>query len=226
MYLALVAIGLTAVGMLAVACGDGASDTPTVLSSPTPSTATPTPAAEVVTSSPTATSAPGKAPGGCLSGELAYVDPDGRFAFCYPSDMEFFTGVRRGINDAGVAVHGLGAGGLYPVEGDASLLSVGLNWQIGQSSINGKPCTSGDFGIGEERIEPIVISGRTGLVCFQDRYHPDAPDVVWRINQRAEVPVDNGVYVVIDVTYAPALGRAGIPAEQLAARFLESVVVY
>src|SRR5437773_5860161 len=124
---------------------------------PSPSPATPTPSASSLTPTP---ASGGQAPGGCVSGELVYQDPAGRFAFCYPADMQLGT-------DTGPtsAVHGIAAGVRYPLDGEADSLAVSLVWQSTPSSIDGRPCTSGEFIVKEERGEPCVISGLSGQAC-------------------------------------------------------------
>jgi hypothetical protein len=153
-----------------------------------------------------------------VSGELVYQDPAGRFAFCYPNDMQLST-------DAGPAsdLYGIAVSVRYPKERDDDFLRAGLYWA--SSDVTGKPCTSGEYHIRNERLEPYVISGITGTACLQDRYRQDAPDILWRRNTRVELPMENGGLVIVDITYAPAFTSAGRAVDQLIARFLDSTLL-
>jgi hypothetical protein len=168
----------------------------------------------------------GQAPDECTSAEKAYVDPDARFAFCYPTDMSLSTDTGPRSN-----VHGMAVSVFYQLENYADPMYAGVVWQSTQSSFDGKPCSSGEYDSRNEKVEPFVISGLTGEACFQDRYRPDAPDGLWRKNTRVEMPVaaDGGAaggYVIVDVTYTPGSERGGQPAETIVRRFFDSVTIY
>ena len=181
-------------------------------------TATPTPTPALT---PTPTPAPeegGKAPKGCLAGELAYVDPDGRFAFCYPTDMGLFT-VDTGEGIAVTVMHPLG-------QENRVVVNFGLSAQL--RSITGAPCIDSPLLIMNRRIEDFFIAGRTVQACFQDHFDVDEagnPTAVVHKTIEMEVPVATGFVHVDAASTGPDFQRLGVPLQDIVLRILDSAAI-
>jgi hypothetical protein len=185
-----------------------------VVAQPT-ATPTPTPPPSAIQPSPTPTTAPGgMAPDGCLASELVYADPGGRFAFCYPADMELAT-VR--------GEEGIGATVQYPVN-DTDRVVVTFGWEQSPSY---KPCIESPTIIKNARIENLLIAGKTVSACFQDHYDPSRPDVFLHTTIDFAVPAATGTPVLVLVAHTgPNSVRNGVPVAIIAMRILHSAVVY
>ena len=195
-----------------------ASATPTPAATKTP-TATPTPPA-----APTPATEGGQAPKGCLRTELAYVDPGGRFAFCYPADMELVT-VDTGEGIAPTVRHAMtDVSQLQP-----NTASLTFSWQSQRHSMTGDPCTDSPFLIQNRRIENFSIGGRTVAACLQDHYDRDqagSATVLLYKTLEMEVPAASG-FVGVYVAYTgPDFVRQGIAVDLIGGRILDSAAIY
>lgn len=211
-----------------VACDEAGGEKPPptateqATASPTP---TPTPAL-AVTPTPAATPATegGQAPNECLTSERAYVDPDGRFAFCYPADMELVT-VDTGEGIAPTVRHPItNVNQLEP-----NTASVTFVWQSQRHSITGDPCTDSPFLIQNRRIENFSIGGRSVDACLQDHYDRDDagnPTVLLYKTLEMEVPAASGFLEVYAAYTGPGFVRQGIALELIAGRILHSAIIY
>jgi len=219
----LVALALAAGGAGAYLWLSSAGSTEEVVVQPTP---TPTTAATAVPSltptavpSPTPTPLPGgKAPDGCTSTEKAYVDPDGRFAFCYPSDMELVK-VDTGEGIAPTVMHPLG---------QENRLVVNLVWtaQGRDGVVPNAPCIPSMPITKNERILDFDFSGTTVPACFQDHYDAQRPDVLRYRSIDFEVPAKGGGVVQVSVALGgPDFRRDATPLDQMAGRILDSAVI-
>ena len=189
---------------------------PVALASPTATSAaeaSPTP-----TAAPTATEVAGKAPDGCLPTELAYVDPAGRFAFCYPKDMELIT-TDEGGNGTGAIIR-------HPIT-DRDRVVATFGWIKSRSSGTGDPCVDADYSIiKNQTVADYILSGKAVPTCFQDRYALKEPDVLENKAVRMEVPAAGGGFVGILVVYGrPGSERIGVAVDDIAMRILTSTVV-
>ena len=203
----------------ALACGEEealpqTSDTPTA--SPSLATATATPSPEAAATSSPAASPGGKAPDGCLSTERAYVDPAGRFAFCYPSDMELI------LTDSG---HGPA-----PTVGhreETNRVTIVFVWQ---PDLRPEPCLP-SYPLQEQNkvVRDFVLSNKTGKACYQDHYERDKagnPTTLVKRSIDIQVPIASGnVYVYVALT-GPDWVRQGVAVDDIASRALDSAVIY
>ncbi len=169
---------------------------------------------------PPAPAEEGKAPGGCSAGELAYVDPDGRFAFCYPADMELVT-VDTGEGIAPTVMHALG---------EEKRVVVNVGWAPQRRSISGEACIDSPYLIQNQKIEDFLIGGRAVQACFQDHYdRDDAGNPTTLVYQtiEMEVPVANG-FIHVDAAYfgGAEAERNGTPVKEMALRLLNSAAIY
>jgi len=188
-------------------------------------TATPTGtavASATPTASPSSTPLPGgKAPEGCASSEKAYVDPDARFAFCYPIDM-----------DMEVSTSGTGEGQavtvMHPLWQDNRVVA---NWGwVFQGRVGlepDAPCIPSPTIIKNRTIRELTIDSKVVKACFQDHYDRTRPEVLLYKTIQMEVPAKSGDVVQIEVaSFGPSWIRNDIPSEELVTRILDSSVVY
>jgi hypothetical protein len=161
----------------------------------------------------------GQAPKGCLSTELAYVDPAGRFAFCYPKDMKLLT-TDEGHNGTGAIVR-------HPIS-DRDRVVATFGWNLYRSSVTGDPCIAAEsLIVKNQTVADYSLSGKTVPTCFQDRYALKQPQVIEDKVVRMEVPAAGGGFVAVFLAYGgPDFQRDGLPVEDIALRFLDSVVIY
>jgi hypothetical protein len=180
--------------------------TPTV----TPTDATPT-------STPERTPTPlpgGKAPEGCVSSEKAYVDPDGRFAFCYPSDMQLTT-VDPGDGTTAVTVQ-------YPAD-ENNTVSATIGWIRDPYS----SCIDSMLVVKNRRMEDFSFAEETVKACFQDHYDPSRPDTLVQSTVDFRVFTADGRPVQVLAVYGgPEFDRQGVAVTEIAMRLLDSSVVY
>ena len=205
---ALVLVGGSAGAYLAVTSEDSVEEA-TVAQPTAAPTPTPTPAeGPLPTATPTAIPAPaaegGKAPDGCLAGELAYVDPDGRFAFCYAADMELVT-VDTGEGIAPTVRH--------PVT-DVNRVVVTFVWtaegRVGV--VPNAPCFENMPIVKNERIEEHVFAARNVQACFQDHYDPAQPEVLSYTSVDFEIAVSTGGVIQVSIAQTgPDWMRQGVP---------------
>ena len=185
--------------------------TPTQQTAATP-TPEPTPAPDP-DPTPTPTPAPstegGQAPKGCLPTELAYVDPDGRFAFCYPSDMELAT-----IDSQ----DGIQAANVQQANTEPQQVAVNVAWRPERRSATGELCSASPFIVKNRRIEVLSISGRSIEACMQDHYDPSQPDVLLHTTIEIEVPSTGGGFVRVFAGYTE-------PDAAVVVRILDSVLI-
>ena len=209
----LILLATIALATTAAACGDAEEVSPatqgTVTDAATPSSAAPLPTTPTV----------GKAPDGCLTGELAYSDPAGRFAFCYPNDMELVV-VDSGQGPGPTVRHR---------ESEKNRVSVTFgSWAAGKRSASGEICVDSPHLIQNRRHGQLVIGGAAVDACFQDLYERDKAGSASYLLYRAvavEIPVATG-FMYIDSTYSgPEWQRAGTPVEQIMTRVLDSAVI-
>lgn len=184
----------------------------------TPSALTPV----ATTAAPSASDAPppegGKAPDGCLQGEKAYVDPEGRFAFCYLEGM----GIATVDTD-----DGFGVTAMHPLEQDNRVI-VNVVWttiaRLGWVDI--APCIDSPEIIKNRELRPITIDGVTVEACFQDHYDPLDPDLLKYQTIQAEVPATDDSVVRYNIAITgPDFVRDGKPSEDLAQRVIDSSVI-
>ena len=185
---------------------------------------TPTPTATTVPSltataapSPTPTPLPGgKAPDDCAASEKAYVDPDGRFAFCYPADMELVT-VDAG--DGTTAAHVS-----HPTEQDDNRVTVSFGLRVEPYS----PCGIDTMDIVKnQRVSEFTFAGRTVEACFRDHFDRTQPDILRRKTIDFMVPAKGSDSLIVFASYGgPDWVRQGVPVEDVALRVLDSAAIY
>ena len=185
---------------------------------------TPTPTA-ITVPSPTPTAAPspsptllpgGKAPNDCAPTESAYVDPAGRFAFCYLKDMELVT-VDAG--DGTTAVHVS-----HPTGQDDNRVTVSFGLRVEPYS----PCGIDTMDIiKNQRVRDFVFAGRTVEACFRDHYDRTQPDLLRRKTIDFMVAAKGSDPLIVFASYGgPAWVRQGVPVEDIALRVLDSAAIY
>ena len=179
---------------------------PVVEASPTPDL-TPAPAPSP-TPTPAATQVAGKAPDGCLSTELAYVDPAGRFAFCYPKDMEFSapdTGF-EGLKEADV--------------GSVAQPSQELI-RFGVINIPYRTCDLDLMTIARNiTVDDLTVDSQTVKACHKDHYDRKQADAFLFHTIDFAVTTEDGRPVVVYVNYS------GAEEEEVVKRVLYSTVIY
>jgi hypothetical protein len=195
------------------------SEAPSVVPSPTPTfaaTLSPTPPSEPAATPAETTAPPGKAPDGCVSGENAYVDSDGRFAFCYRSDMELAT-VKTADGIAPTVMHGLD---------EKNRVVVNLGWGPQHRNITGDPCVDYPPIEKNKRTEDFTISGRIVAACYVDHFDPLRPDVMDYKAIDMEVPTEGGGFVRVSIAYTgPDWTRGGVSVESIGERIVDSLVI-
>ena len=175
---------------------------------------TATPTAEV---SPTQTAAPtptatapagGKAPDGCLPTELAYTDPDGRFAFCYPADKELAapdTGF-EGLKEANVR---------SPAQANRDLVRFGV------INIPYRTCDLDLMTIARNiTVDDLTVDSQTVKACHKDHYDRKQADAFLFHTIDFAVTTEDGRPVVVYVNYS------GAEEEDVVKRVLTSTVIY
>ena len=165
--------------------------------------------------SPTPTPLPGgKAPEGCVADEKAYVDPDGRFAFCYPKDMEVTTADTK-FGTAVNVTHPLG-------EDNRVTFSAGGTIDPYQPCIIESPTI-----VKNERIEALSVDGETVQACFRDHYDQAQPDVLLYKSIDFMIKTEDGRPVIAVITYSgPDFERAGVPLKEVVMRMMGSAAIY
>ena len=176
-------------------------------------------AAPSPTPTPGATEVAGKAPDGCLSTELAYVDPGARFAFCYLKDAELTT--VDGLDDG---VYLPAAHVFYPPRhNNIVTISFGIViWPY-------EPCKIDSMDIlKNERTEQISVDGQSVEACRKDRYAQKQPDKYVGTHVLFRLITDKGEPVLVEVSYIePDPARAGMLIEnRVVSRVLDSTVIY
>lgn len=196
----------------------GGGEEEAVVVQPTP-TAQPSPSATAVptvtdTPAPQPTPEAGKAPDGCLESEKAYVDPDGRFAFCYPGDMELAT---------------------VDTDGDAAAAHVTYsteqpNWVSVSFGIVVEPYELCGFDsptiVKKQRIAELIVSGQTVQACYKDHYDPSNPDSLLYKSIEFEMKMGGKPLFVLAGYSGPDFQRGGVPLEEVVMRVLDSTLVY
>ncbi len=218
----LVALALAGGGVGAyfwLSSGGGTEEATVAQPTPTPTaTAAPTVTPTVTpTAEPTPTPTPlpgGKAPEGCASTEKAYVDPDGRFAFCYPADMEVAT-VDAGDGTTAVTVQ-------YPA-GANNTVSATVGWIREPYS----PCIDSMLVVKNRRIENFSFAGKIVKACFQDHYDPARPDTLVQSSLDFRVfTSDDRPVQVLAVYGGPNFERQGVAVADIAMRIVASTVIH
>lgn len=214
---ALLAVGGSAAGaaVYLVKSGETAGDAlpPAVVqTSPEPSPAVTT--AEEPAPATSATKG-GQAPDACLTGESAYVDPDGRFAFCYPAEMELVT-----VDTP----QGLAATVQFPPVDDPRMVTVTATYGLVEDPF--QLCNDSPFVIGNERIEDLMVAGVTVQACFQEHFDRSQPPVLLFTTVEFIVPTKSGTPVQVLIGYGPPdRVRDGVSVRDIAFRTLQSAVV-
>ncbi len=188
---------------------------PAATSQETPSTLAAPAEESQLASAPTPVPAPaeeGKAPDGCSAGELAYVDPDSRFAFCYPADME----VAQADTGSGIA-----ANVRDPADTKGELHII-FGLRVEPYSLCG---IDSDTIVRNEKIEPFVIDGNSVQACFKDHFDPVQPDVLLFKTIDFMVTTEGGRPVIVLVTHSPSATRNAVPVQDIAARILHSAAI-
>jgi hypothetical protein len=197
---------------------DEVSRPPSVLDTPEPSATataveTPTP-----TSTPERTPTPlpsGKAPNDCATSEKVSLDSKGRFAFCYPADMEL---VKSEGADGAVAVH-------------VSYRADEPNWIDVSFGLDVEPYDTCGFQeitlVKNQRTADIVVDGQQVVACFKDHYEYKSPDVLFFKSIEFQTTTEDGKPVIVRAAYSgPDFERDGVPSEEVVMRILGSSVVY
>jgi len=179
-----------------------------------PAAETPTPTASTASPSPTMAPTPlpgGKAPDDCATTEKSYVDPDGRFAFCYPADMELTTTETP---------RGLAATVQHPVT-ESDRVTATFGWVQEPSYV---PCIESPTIIKNQRFQDVIISGKTVSACFQDHYDRSQPERLLQTTIDLAVPMPSGETILVLLAYSGAM-RDGIPVTDIADRILRSASI-
>jgi hypothetical protein len=205
-----------AAAILFLGCGrteeDSQNDLQALASSPAVTTPTPTPPP---TDTPTPTPAPaaksGTAPDGCLTSELAYVDPDGRFAFCYPSEMELKTA------DTGDGMVAANVAGPIDPAGNRVIVIWGLRVEPYELCGIDSPTV-----VKNQIIEDFTVAGMTVQACFKDHFDRTQPDVLLHKTIDFMGQTSGGQSVIVFVTFT---GPNFATAEATSMRILDSGVL-
>lgn len=199
-----------------------ATSTFTEASPSTTPTGTSPSATPAETATPAGTPLPGgKAPDGCTPGEKAYVDPDGRFAFCYLDDMHLTSDETS---------EGVGVLARRPEDSsDATApggVLVQLYWSAQHHEVTGDPCIESLSGEKNRRVADSTIAGIVVPTCFSDHSDPQQEDVLSYKRLSADVPVPSGGFLIVIVSYSATDPEgAEQPVDQIVLRILESISV-
>jgi hypothetical protein len=200
--------------LTAAACADSSEEVlPDGHSSQTPiasvqPTATPVPPAETPVNG-------GLAPDGCSSSELAYIDPDNRFAVCYRSDMNVRTVRDPTASGTSVTLQ-------YPLT-DLNRASVAIGWEQTPSYI---PCVESLDVIKNQHMEKIVVSRMIIDACVEDHYDVSHPDVYLSTTIDFAIPRKGGDPILVEAGYTGEnVTRSGLSARAVTNRILSSIKV-
>jgi hypothetical protein len=145
-----------------------------------------------------------------VAGEKAYVDPDGRFAFCYPGDMQLVTGETTNSIATSVTHN----------PNEKNRVFVSLYWAPEHRNATGDPCVEYAPIVKNRHTEDYTISGNVVVACYVDHFDPSQPDVMDYKTIEMEVPAGVGGYVQVSVAYTgPDWTRAGVSVDSIAQRY-------
>jgi hypothetical protein len=161
------------------------------------STANPTATAlRTATAAPAARS-PEPSRADCQDGWLAYVDPDGRYSFCHPSNLTISTTFVLGNRNVVLAGPNSAAGGAFP--------SIGFESRP-QASAPPLNCIgpSDPSPYATDRVTDVAIAGRSLPVCFTHAYRDEDKTDLGYAALYLEYPVsDGGVIAIVSVWHPP-----------------------
>lgn len=156
-----------------------------------------------------------KTPDNCLSGEKAYVDPDGHFAFCYPDDMELHT-----VETS----DGVGVTAMHPLA-DEDRVVAHWSWvaqgRVGQ--VPGAPCRPHPTEVKSRTIKEIAVDDIAVQACFQDHFDRVDTKRFLYSTIEMELPATDGGVIQIWLAYTGT--RNGVPTKDIALRILDSGVI-